>query len=65
MVRITPKAERLLREFDRDVAAVVRESTDSLPPEMRARTVDGLKALSAGIRAQRARYDLPCQGKAR
>ncbi len=65
VVRITPKAERLLREFDRDVAAVVRESTDLLPPEMRARTVEGLKALSAGIRAQRARYGLPCQGQAR
>ncbi len=64
VVRITPRAERMLREFDREVAAVVRASSERLPVEQRARTAATLRALCVGIREHRERDGSHRRGRA-
>ena len=53
VVRITPRAERMLHAFDREVASVVRASTERLPLALRRQTAEALHTLCAHIREQR------------
>jgi DNA-binding MarR family transcriptional regulator len=64
VVRLTPRALRLLVTFDRELERAVRSATRSLPREVRIPTVTTLRAVCTQMRERRERTQV-ARGRSR
>jgi DNA-binding MarR family transcriptional regulator len=62
VVRLTPRALRLLATFDRELENAVRSATRNLPRDVRASTVTTLGAVCSQMRERRERTPLASGG---
>lgn len=60
VVRITPRATRVLDAVDREFESVLRAATATLPPDVGRVAADSLKALCVAMRSRREKATAAC-----